>query len=233
MDGWSTADVIGAVGGLVGLMGVIVTWALGAKSLRVSRASVQVSEEAKEEARRSADAGERSAVAAENANQAGERSADAAQESARQAAEVARMEREREHDRLSPGPVPHMNVELESNPRGASLPRTLFGVVSVPRDYRVRAEAVIEGGGHTALGLPLLLHAGRSYRFTIEQWPPGRMNPQVEFVLFRFWVPVEEIDKVAGWDCPCDRPMIDGSDRGHWEWRAPIQYELAAAPAIY
>jgi len=45
----------------------------------------------------------------------------AAQDYAREAAEVGRMEREREHDRLGPGPVPTIVTELESNPRSDSF----------------------------------------------------------------------------------------------------------------
>lgn len=197
---------------VISAAGVVVALGLGIASLKVAHAS-------KDEARRSA-------KAAEDSARAGEQAAEAAQASARQAAEAVRIEREREHARLGPGPVPEIEAKLEVNPRyGPGGPRALFGEVTVPRDYRVRAEAVMAGGGYTSMSLPLLLHAGHPYRFAIEQWAPDRKKPQAEHVLFRFWPPAEG-DDVNPWACPCGRPAADGavSEHGHWEWLAPIRF---------
>jgi gas vesicle protein len=200
----------GLLGALIGaVVGAAVTVVIGLKSLRVTREAARASE-------RSADAGDRSAKAAEA-------SARAAEESARDVRDQVRIEREREHERLGPGPVPSIETELETNPR-LSTSRHLFGTLTVPRDYRVRAEAVTKGGSRTGLTLPALLHAGRSCRFHIEQWLPGRNEPEVEHILFRFWPPTDA-DEVEAWKCPCPRRPVDGDERGHWEWRAPVQYE--------
>jgi hypothetical protein len=129
------------------------------------------------------------------------------------------------HERLGPGPVPDLGVKLEANPRGSGLPKTLFGAATVPRDYRVQARAVT-GNSYSPIGLDLLLHGGRTYRFAIEQWPPDRTESKVEYVLFRFWPPAD-IDGVNVWSCPCGRPVADVDERapGHWEWRVPIDYK--------
>jgi hypothetical protein len=214
---WSVPDVIGSVGGIVGVVAAAV---LGTKSLRVSRAALTETRRTADETRRAADAGETAARASET-------SAVAAREAAREAADVGRMEREREHDRLSPGPVPTIDAVLVWNPE--SLARNLFGTVTVPRDYRVLAEAVHRGGVRMPLGLDRVLHAGRPYRFHIERWPVGRTEPEMAYVAFRFWVPADG-DDVEAWKCPCDRAMIEGGERGHWEWRAPISY--VPSPAI-
>lgn len=221
MDEWNLPDVIGAAGGVIGVAVAIV---MGVKSLNVAKGSLDVAKGSRDEAKRAADAGEVSAQAASDAARAGERSAEAAQASADEAATVNKIEREREHDRLGPGPVPTIVTTLEDSARGKSLPRNLFGTMTVPRDYRVVAEAVMRGGARTPLGLDRLVHAGRTYRFHIEHWPPGRTEPEVDHIAFRFWVPTET-DQVEGWTCPCDRPMVEGADRGHWEWRAPISFK--------
>lgn len=192
------------IGAVGGAAGVVASILLGRRSLRVSR-------ESRDEARRSADA---------------------AQESARAAAEVARMEREREHARLGPGPVPEIVAELETNPRGTNLPRTLFGTVTLPCDYQVRARAVT-GNSYSPISLDLLLHAGQTYRFPIEQWASDRVKPQTEYVLFQFWPPADNHD-VDPWTCPCHRPvaMVDDRTPGHWEWRAPIKYKPKLSPRV-
>ncbi|MEH1055902.1 hypothetical protein V6U89_11900 [Micromonospora sp. CPCC 206171] len=204
MDKVTWLDVITVVIALGGVVVAALSWV-------VSRGS-------RDEARRSADAAEVSAKAA--------------QDSAREAAAVAAIERDRDHDRLGPGPVPDIAPKLETNPRNSGLPDTLFGTVTVPRDYRVRGFAV-RGNSSSPIGLDLLLHAGRPYRFAIEQWPKDRMEPVAEYVLFRFWPPAE-VDDVDAWRCPCDRPQADGNEwtPGHWEWRAPVQYRRPPAPMI-
>ncbi|MEV4820199.1 hypothetical protein [Micromonospora tulbaghiae] len=195
MDEVTWLNVITVLIALGGVVVAVLSWV-------VSRGS-------RSEARRSADAAEVSAKAA--------------QDSAREAAAIAAIERDREHDRLGPGPVPGIALELEPNPRDSGLPETLFGTITVPRDYRVRAVAV-RGNSSAPIGLDLLLYAGRPYRFAIEQMHPNRTEPVAEYVLFRFWPPAE-IDDVDTWQCPCDRPQADGDNRpGHWEWRAPVEY---------
>ncbi|WP_422734058.1 hypothetical protein ACN26Y_00340 [Micromonospora sp. WMMD558] len=204
MDEVTWLDIVAVLAALGGVAVAVLSWV-------VSRGS-------RDEARRSADAAEVSAKAA--------------QDSAREAAAVAAIERDREHDRLGPGPVPDITSKLETNPRGSGLPRTLWGTVTLPRDYRVRAFAV-SGNSSSQISLDLLVHAGRPYRFAIEQWPPGRTEPVAEYVLFRFWPPAET-DDVDAWRCPCDRAQADGDERtqGHWEWRVPVQYRTPGRPRV-
>ncbi|MCO1618972.1 hypothetical protein M8C11_30070, partial [Micromonospora sp. CPM1] len=156
MDEVTWLNVITVLIALGGVVAAVLSWV-------VSRGS-------RSEAQRSADAAEVSAKAA--------------QDSAREAAAIAAIERDREHDRLGPGPVPGIALELEPNPRDSGLPETLFGTITVPRDYRVRAVAV-RGNSSAPIGLDLLLHAGRPYRFAIEQMHPDRTEPVAEYVLFR------------------------------------------------
>ncbi|MGN9804471.1 hypothetical protein [Micromonospora sp. L32] len=183
-------DVVGAVGGIVGVV-----------------AAVGVGIPAVVAARRSARAGEESAQAAKDA--------------ARGAADVARIERAREHARLAPPAPPEIKAEIEDHPRLGADGAGLFGSITVPRDYRVKAEAV-SGNARSPISLPLLLRAG-THSFEIEKWPRGREEPQTEFVLVRFWPPAE-VDEVEHWTCPCDRPIADGDGPGHWEWRVPLDY---------
>jgi hypothetical protein len=217
VDGWGLPEWAGVVGGLTGIASVVVTAVIGVRTVRVAREALAETRRTADETRRTADAGEAAVSAAKV-------SAAAAEAAAREAGDVARMEREREHDRLGPGPVPTIVTTLESNPRSHELPRNLFGTVTVPRDYRVLADAVYRGGTRVSLSLDRVLHAGRTYRFPIELWPPGRTEPEVDHIAFRFWVPTDT-DPVEAWKCPCDRPMVDGAERGHWEWRAPISYD--------
>lgn len=138
---WVESATVDEVTWLDGITAVI---ALGGVAVAVL--SWVVSRGSREEARRSADAAEVSAKAA--------------RDSAREAAAVAAIERERDHDRLGPGPVPDIAPKLETNRRGSGGPDTLFGTITLPRDYRVRAFAV-RGNSSSSIGLDLLLHAGR------------------------------------------------------------------------
>lgn len=210
-------DVIGAVGGVVG---VVAALAVGIPSVMAARRSARAGEEAAEAARDSARTGNESAEAARD-------SAAAAWDSAREAAAVTAIERAREHDRLGPGAPPPSGIPSDLGPkqRDSVVPATLFGTITVPRDYRVRAEAVTDNS-HSPIGLPLLLRANQPYRFAIEGWPPDRTEPRAQAVRVRFWPPAD-IDDVDRWTCPCDRPASEETDRspGHWVWLAPIQYE--------
>jgi hypothetical protein len=154
-------------------------------------------------------------------------------ESATQQAEAAkqalvRVEHEREHERLGPGPVQIISAELVPNPRGDGLPQSLFGAVSVPRAYRVQADVVWKSGGRSRLGIDNVVFPGRKYRFEIEKWPTDRTEVEADHVLFRFWAPAKTDD--AGWSsCPCDRPMVEGDNLGHWEWRAQVLFPTRSA----
>jgi hypothetical protein len=133
-----------------------------------------------------------------------------------------RLDHDRRHEDLAPKPPPAINADRKTSDAGGDV---LTGSITVPRDYRVRGEA-ISGDTSWPLDLDLVLRANRAYEFEIEKWPPGRTEPRAKELRFRFWPP-EEVDCVPAWSCPCDRPLGGGSNArsgGHWEWRVPVEY---------
>lgn len=179
-------------------------------------------------ARNAARAGEASAVAAQDSARAGQESADAAKESARHAAAVADIERQNLHDRLRPALPAAIRGEIRQH---ASW-RSLWGSITVTRDYRVRADRVT-GNGSSTLGLGMLLRAGNR-DFEIEQWPADRMTPQATGIRLKFWPP-DATDGTEPWTCPCGRntEFGDGSGPGHWEFLVPIEMpQLPSGPLM-
>jgi hypothetical protein len=163
--------------------------------------------------RSAARSGSKSADAAARSAQAADASAEAAARSAAEAAALTRIERERDHERLFPAPPPEIPTEI-----GGDEPRlALFGTFTVPRDYRVRAHAVV-GAARTPISLPVLARANQPVRFFIEHWSEGRSVPQTQMIEFEFWPPAPG-DDGEDWSCPCDRPH--GEQEGHWRWRVP------------
>lgn len=172
--------------------------------------------------------GARSAVASEDSADSAQRSAVASEESARAARDVVRIELDRRHDDLRPSPP----SEVEATVDGEGQFRTLFGTITVPRDYRVRGEAVLgHNSGVSHLGLPLVLRANRTYRFQIENWPDSRRIPTAKELRFRFWPPVK-VDPVEHWTCECGKVVLDGGGTGpgHWEWTVPVLVRQGSEP---
>jgi len=151
----------------------------------------------------------------------------ASRKSANEAAALRRIEDDRRgqeraerHDLLVPvsaGPLP---THLKDSSTGGR--KDLFGVITTGRDYRVHAIGWV-GCAQIPLGLPLVLRAGKTYEFHIEDWPDGRTEPHTQEIEFRFWPPIEGIDDVRPWSCPCGGPTGETSGGpGHWELRVDV-----------
>jgi hypothetical protein len=60
-------------------------------------------------------------------------------------------------------------------------------------------------------------------QFAIEPWGSGREEPGTKEILFKFWPPVEGVDRGEVWSCGCGRPggeTMEGP--GHWERRVKV-----------
>lgn len=142
------------------------------------------------------------------------------------AEEQHRLEREREHDRLGPPQPAVIEAEVRDTVVGG---RFLAGTITVPRDYRVRGEALVPASrSRQRLALDLVLRANQPVIFQIEDWPERRVAPRTKALHLRFWPINEELDGVPGRPCPCDRPDSDGdgSGSGHWEWTVPVEKRM-------
>jgi hypothetical protein len=130
---------------------------------------------------------------------------------------VLRLERDRRHDQLRPRRPDGIPLEHCEHPEvGAS--RSLWTVVRLERDYRVRVDAVT-GGSNRRLDLPLLLREGRTYRLKIEQMPHNTDRVHTEQLRFRFWPPGPGD---GSWTCLCGKPTEPDDHIGHWEWKVPV-----------
>lgn len=205
-DGPTWTDIVGGVGGIVGI--------------GIGGVSAVIAGLAKRDSRRSADASERSAVAAE-------KSANEAAELNRIEQERRKDEREREHRELAP----EIHGEIVAELRDGRATPSLWGAITVPgNDYRVRATAVFEGGSSTELGIDHVIHSGQRVEIHIEQWPPGSERPKTKEIRFQFWPPIEG-DGVDVWTCPCDRPVDESTGApGHWERTCRVVFEPPPQP---
>jgi hypothetical protein len=149
-------------------------------------------------------------------------SAQAAKESAEAARTLTQLEQDRQHERLSPPRLSEIRAIVRDNDRLGAGHSALMGSITLPCDYRVRADA-ISGNSKSEIWLPLPLSANQEYEFQIEQWSPGRTKPQTEMIRFRFWPP-NAVDVKNPWTCRCGQPTEDGDGMGsgHWEWTAPV-----------
>jgi hypothetical protein len=103
-------------------------------------------------------------------------------------------------------------------------PGGLYGEITVPRVYRVRADAV-SGPMSRQIALDGVTKAGQSLEFMIEQWVPGQTKPETEEIVFRFWPPVEGTDGTGVWTCACGRAAQEAGDGpAHWERRVKVKY---------
>jgi hypothetical protein len=159
----------------------------------------------------------------------GHRAKRVATEARARATEIAdsalRLELERRHDDLAPPAPTSIHADRKDRPRLGDGSASLQCTIEVPRDYRVRVEA-LSGSSARKLNLPLLLRGGRPYTFEIEQWPPGREMPVTEELRFRFWPPNDIDEPAERWTCHCGRPMSEKSDQepGHWGWTVSLEY---------
>jgi hypothetical protein len=200
MSGPSWTDIVGVVGGSVGIL--------------VALPSLYF-------ARRAANAGVDSATAAREAAEAARRSADEAAALTQIERERRKDEREQRHEELGPDSPGAIVAEL----REGRATKSLFGSIHVPNNYRVRAAAIFHGGGETELGIPLIIHANERVDLHIEQWPPGSTQPKTQAIKFQFWPPLKG-DGVDVWTCPCGRPVDESIGApGHWEWVVPVVWE--------
>jgi hypothetical protein len=177
-----------------------------------TRAATRSADAAARDSRAAAEEGAASAAAAQ-------RSAEAAETAAAAAVQTARVSREHEHDLLHPDPV--VDFEFEAAPDADhSGQSTVVGSVTVPRDYRVYAEAIGDAA-RWPLNLPTLLRANQPYRFEI-----GQSSRELRLL---FWPPDDgdggddENADVEAWACPCGRDAAYGDlDSPHWQWRAAV-----------
>lgn len=189
------ASIIGGVGAVTGMV-----------SLVVAIVAVRHSRRSADHAGRSADhAGE----AAVEARRLREIEADRRTD-----------EKERRHEELAPD-LPS-EIEAELGGAWSAGQGTLFGSIRVDRAYRVRAYGRA-GESLTLLSLPSVAAGRERVRFAIEPWAPGRDEPGTTEILFKFWPPVESVDRGEVWSCGCGRPggeTMEGP--GHWERRVKV-----------
>lgn len=158
---------------------------------------------------------------------AGNVSAEASRRSAEEAAAIVAIERERRseerevrHADLAPPNPGEIITELRPNPRTGQS--SLFGTITLPRGYRVRAARKYADGGSSDIGIAMLPPPNRVVDFHIEHWPPGATDVQTQELVFKFWPPLD-IDDTDTWSCPCGRPTAEAMDGpGHWEWRVGV-----------
>jgi hypothetical protein len=133
-------------------------------------------------------------------------------------------ERERRHEELGPVLPGQIEAEFRENRRLGGGHGSLFGAITLPRGYRVKAEARI-GRSRTELSLGMVVAPGREVEFQIEPWHPEQEKPRTDEIVFRFWPPVEGADDVSAWACGCGRPSGEAMDGpGHWEQRVKVSY---------
>ncbi|WP_248965433.1 hypothetical protein [Sphaerisporangium perillae] len=166
------------------------------------------------------------AIYARGSKRAAERSAD-------EAAAISKIERDRQRDereQLHRQLHPTDQTKIEARLNGTSGRRSLFGTITVNREYRADAVAMLDEKTTTPIAnLPLLLRPNEEYGFHIEHWPEGRKAPQTQRLRFKFWPPIAELDDVD-WTCPCGRPLAreeTQEHRAHWEVILPIYFKQA------
>lgn len=158
------------------------------------------------------------------------RSAQAARDSADEARQLREIEadrrteeKEKRHEELSPDLPAEIRTELEGARAAGHV--SLFGSIRVDRAYRVRAYGRVEDS-LVPLSLPSVLPGhGEPVRFAIEHWSDGQDEPRTAEILFKFWPPVEGVDRGELWSCGCGRPggeTLEGT--GHWERRVRVNY---------
>jgi hypothetical protein len=153
-------------------------------------------------------------------------------EARRSADEAAKMReldegrRAEEKERWHHDHEPDLPGEIEAKFRrgGPGDAGALHGEITVPRLYRVRADAV-SGLASTQIALDGVTKPGQAMSFMIERWSPGKARADTEEIVFRFWPPVEGVDGSGVWACNCGRPGQEApSEPAHWERRVKVTY---------
>ncbi|MFD9947668.1 hypothetical protein ACFWYW_46620 [Nonomuraea sp. NPDC059023] len=133
-----------------------------------------------------------------------------------------------QHDGLAP---PHPGA-IDGFLRPNEGDQDLWGTISFPRGYRVRAETW-SGRSLSPISLPNVLEPHHAYEFYIENMPnDGTTQPTTQQIRFHLWPPLVG-DNVPMWSCPCGVATPEGSmNPGHWELRVPLKY-LDTAPRLH
>lgn len=132
-------------------------------------------------------------------------------------------EKQRRHEELGPNLPAEIEAVLGAR-TFAGGGGALYGEIQVDRMYRVQAFGRV-GPSLTQLMFPSVTPAHGSVRFVIEPWVQGRVEPSVEEIVFKFWPPVEGVDRGEVWSCRCGQATgetLDGP--GHWERRVKVNY---------
>lgn len=135
-----------------------------------------------------------------------------------------REERERWHHECEPDLPGEVDAAYRPSGGRGSEDGALHGSITVPRVYRVQADAV-SGQSRRQIALEMLTKPNQPIEFMIERWPRGKTAVDTEEVVFRFWPPIEGADGTGLWTCECGRPgggRLDGD--GHWERRVKVNY---------
>lgn len=210
----NTTDTIALAAAIGTGAGVLVGALIGIPSVYFARAAAKAGQD-------SASSGKDSAAASRDSAEAARRSADEAAALNEIEAERRVEERARWHHEL--GPTPPGKFVAES--RKGTPTDTLVAAITVPRGYRIRAEAIFHDGGSTSAGLGNVLRPNQEAEFHFEQWPPGRKQAVTKEIWIRFWPPLDG-DNVEVWTCSCGRPTGEALDGpGHWEWTVPVVYD--------
>lgn len=120
---------------------------------------------------RSATAAEAGVTESKRSADAAERSAEDAKRSADAAEETARLERAARHDLYAPARPPAVSTRLQAASHAGG---TLFGEITVQRDYRVSATGRFRPGATHEIIHSRLIRAGVPESFPIETWSPDR-----------------------------------------------------------
>ncbi|MFF5075786.1 hypothetical protein ACFY36_01960 [Actinoplanes sp. NPDC000266] len=158
-------------------------------------------------------AGERSATAAEDAAITSRRSAEYAGESADHAkvsaeasSRLTEAELQRDHRELRPEPSGEF-VRIRNN---RTQKVNIFYRCTLPRTYRVKADALTSGGARSPLNVDLVVPGGIPQDIFIGE----AALPLPQSLEFRFWPPIEG-DAGEFWRCPCAR-QADSNGAPHW-----------------
>lgn len=132
-------------------------------------------------------------------------------------------EKERRHEEVAPDLPPEIEAELVGAHVAGHV--SLFGAIRMDRAYRVRAYGRVEAS-LVPLSLPSVLPGrGELVRFAIEHWTDGQEEPRTAEIMFKFWPPVDGVDRGEVWSCGCGRPggeTLEGP--GHWERRVKVSF---------
>lgn len=179
-------------------------------ALAVAVAALVVSYKNRGDSRRAADAGERSATAAEQSAADAKRSADAAEA-------TAKLERAAQHDVYAPPRPASIATRLQQASHAGG---SLFGEITVRRDYRMSATGRFRRGGEHRIKDRQLIRANVTELLHIETWAPDRKEADTVEIEFRFW-PALPQDDADAWECPCGKAADDPA--GHWRFVVPVE----------